>query len=228
LNHRVLVLNRSWTAVHVANVRRAISLVFRDLARIVDPETYATHDFPSWISTTALHHTDARSDRGNGHDQTPGNGNGNGRVSGNGHGKTNGYRYIHTPTMAVRVPDVIQLVEYNRIPRQEVQLSRRSIYERDKGTCQYCGRRVPISEYTMDHVLPRSRGGVTSWENIVVSCARCNARKGDRTPAEARMSLQSVPVKPKWATPLGIRLGQRMNASWKKFLHKNYWGKETA
>ena len=198
LNERVLVLNKSWIAVHVANVKRAVSLVFLDLARIVNTENFETHDFASWVHESA----------NNGHDPNA--------------------RYIRTPTLALQVPEVIRLTNYNRVPRQDVHLSRRSIYERDDGCCQYCGVRVPFSEYTLEHVVPRSRGGYTRWENAVVSCPRCNARKGNRTPAEADMTLRRHPVKPRCATPLGVRLGQGLRASWKKFLGEAYWDRDTA
>lgn len=102
-------------------------------------------------------------------------------------------RLVRTVRTAVAEPSVIRLTEYRRIPRPRRVLSRRNILLRDRHTCQYCGVAFPASQLTLDHVRPRSRGGDGSWENLVTSCGRCNTRKGDRTPDEARMPLLRAP-----------------------------------
>ena len=84
------------------------------------------------------------------------------------------------------------------INRARVRFSRLNIYARDRNTCQYCGRRPPRAELNLDHVIPRSRGGVTNWENVVCSCVPCNLKKGGRTPDEARMRLLRHPIRPRW------------------------------
>jgi 5-methylcytosine-specific restriction endonuclease McrA len=89
----------------------------------------------------------------------------------------------------IRVPRVILLVAYDRIPKRHVRFSRYNIYARDGNMCQYCGRHFPRTELNLDHVIPRSRGGMATWDNVVCSCHRCNRRKGGRTPEEAGMRL---------------------------------------
>jgi 5-methylcytosine-specific restriction endonuclease McrA len=100
---------------------------------------------------------------------------------------------VHSASQAVSVPSVIRLLEYRRIPRQTRSLSRKNILLRDRHTCQYCAQVFSPIELTLDHVIPRSRGGKSSWENLVTSCRRCNNCKGDRLPEEANMLLQRRP-----------------------------------
>lgn len=107
-------------------------------------------------------------------------------------------RMVRAVRTAVAEPSVIRLTEYRRIPPPRGAmarrgLSRRNILLRDRHTCQYCGVAYAASQLTLDHVRPRSRGGGGGWENLVTSCRRCNARKGDRTPEEARMPLLRAP-----------------------------------
>ena len=106
---------------------------------------------------------------------------------------------LHSARITMHAPSVIRLVEYIHIPYKSRSLSRKNILLRDHSTCQYCGRQFTPSELTLDHVLPRSRGGGNTWLNTVAACGRCNQRKGDRTPAEARMPLRWTPTAPGWA-----------------------------
>src|SRR5438270_9772617 len=96
---------------------------------------------------------------------------------------------IRTTRKRIRIPRVILLQAYDHLPRARVRFSRLNIYARDRNTCQYCGRRPKRPELNLDHVIPRSRGGVTSWENVLCSCVACNLRRGGGTPGEARMKL---------------------------------------
>jgi len=128
---------------------------------------------------------------------------------------------VNAVSMKLCVPEVITLNRYDRIPSGEITLSRRNIYKRDKFACQYCGVRLKSEDLTLDHVLPRSRGGETSWTNCVLACMECNKKKDNRTPKEAGMWLNKVPKKPGWSplysmTSLPIR-------SWKKFISEAYW-----
>jgi len=93
-----------------------------------------------------------------------------------------------------RLPEIIRLSKYVPRPYTDVVLSRRNIYLRDNHTCQYCGKAG--SNLTIDHVVPKSRGGADSWENMVVCCARCNNRKGSKTPEEAGLKLITLPYRP--------------------------------
>jgi 5-methylcytosine-specific restriction endonuclease McrA len=111
-----------------------------------------------------------------------------------------------------------------------VRFSRLNIYARDRNTCQYCGRRPPRAELNLDHVIPRSRGGVTSWENVVCSCVQCNLKKGGRTPDEAHMRLQRHPLRPRW-TPFfrGPPKSGAFYEQWLPFLTLSdmaYWNTE--
>jgi 5-methylcytosine-specific restriction endonuclease McrA len=100
---------------------------------------------------------------------------------------------VHSAAHSHRVPSVIRLLAYRHIPQQSRALSRKNILLRDRNTCQFCGRIFPSSELTLDHVVPRSRGGRSSWENLVACCYRCNNSKGDRTPEEAGIKLARKP-----------------------------------
>ncbi len=102
-------------------------------------------------------------------------------------------KVIHSANLALPVPAVIRLIEYRRVPRRTRTLSRKGILARDRNTCQYCLEECLPSKLTLDHIVPRSRGGGNLWENLVASCFSCNNRKGDRTPDEARMPLIRYP-----------------------------------
>lgn len=104
-------------------------------------------------------------------------------------------------TRALRLPRVVVLTAFEKLPRVRVRFSRLNIYARDEDTCQYCGRKRKRADLNLDHVVPRSQGGRTCWENVVCSCIECNLRKGGRTPAQAGIKLLREPVRPRW-TPL--------------------------
>jgi 5-methylcytosine-specific restriction endonuclease McrA len=108
-----------------------------------------------------------------------------------------------------RVPRVLHLLRYERTPRITVRLTRRNLMLRDSHQCQYCGRRPALRDLNVDHVVPRSRGGVDSWENLVISCRNCNLKKGRRTPDEAGMGLLRPPRQPRWTTAAHILLAAR-------------------
>ena len=103
--------------------------------------------------------------------------------------------WIRSVNFEIQVPRVIRLLRYDRLPKQGVHLNRRNVLARDGHQCQYCGRHFPIHQLSLDHVMPRSRGGPTTWENIVCACLACNVKKGGRTPHEAKMKLVRRPGK---------------------------------
>jgi 5-methylcytosine-specific restriction endonuclease McrA len=107
----------------------------------------------------------------------------------------------------LRIPRVIHLKRYERMPRVSIRLTRRNVMFRDAHECQYCGRRPPVRDLNIDHVLPRSRGGGDSWENLVTACRVCNLRKGWKTPEEANMRLARTPFRPKWSMVAQLLLG---------------------
>ena len=130
--------------------------------------------------------------------------------------EVNGDPFIRTVRMRVRMPEVIVLRSYDGLPTRTVAFGRRNLYRRDAYTCQYCGRRPGAADLTIDHVLPRSRGGKTTWENCVLACVDCNKRKANRPPEEAGMRLQRPPVAPHWSWD--VELGSRRRESWESFL----------
>jgi 5-methylcytosine-specific restriction endonuclease McrA len=135
-----------------------------------------------------------------------------------------GELFIRTGRLRLRVPEVVTLVDYDRVPDTRVTFSRRNIFKRDRYTCQYCGCQPGSEELTIDHVVPRSRGGVSSWENCVLACVACNKRKANRTPQEAGMRLRARPSRPSWR-PVYATHSQHIK-SWQKFLSEAYWNVE--
>ena len=133
-------------------------------------------------------------------------------------------REIHAISFTVRLPSVVRLLYLVRRPNGPVKFSRQNIYARDRYKCQYCGGRFATEELTYDHILPRSRGGRTAWENIVTCCIDCNRKKGGRTPGEACMKLIRKPSRPKWIPSIRITVGfKEVPESWRDYL---YWNVE--
>jgi 5-methylcytosine-specific restriction endonuclease McrA len=201
LDASVLVLNRVFMAVHVISVRRAFCLLCKDLAEVVSLEDgqFATYDFSQWSELSEL-----RSKLFKHEDDD----------------------WIRTPHSEIQAPRVIRLVSYDKVPRQTVKFNRRNIFARDHNQCQYCGRKFITSELSLDHVIPRSQNGQTTWENIVCACVDCNVRKGGRTPRQANMTLIRKPEKPKRSPVLNLKLTQKKYQSWQSFLDNAYWNVE--
>jgi 5-methylcytosine-specific restriction endonuclease McrA len=133
---------------------------------------------------------------------------------------------VNTVRFKIRVPKIIVLLFFDRMPKQEVKFTRHNIFERDRNTCQYCGKMFSREDLNLDHVVPRDRGGRMTWENIVCSCIKCNTRKANRTPVEAGMHLVRKPVKPKWRPTLHLTFSKRVHESWRHFLDLAYWNVE--
>jgi len=197
LTSSVLVLNRTYSAVHVIGVRRAFSLLCRQLAEVIHIEdgTYANYDFASWreVSEMRAQFKEPEQD------------------------------WIRSVNFEIQVPRVLRLLTYDRMPKQTIRFNRRNIFARDGNRCQYCGKKFPMSELSLDHVHPRSQGGETTWENIACCCVKCNVKKGGRTPEQANMHLIRLPVKPKRSPMLAVKLGNPKYESWKSFLDRAYW-----
>jgi 5-methylcytosine-specific restriction endonuclease McrA len=166
MSSSVLVLNATYEPLNVVSLRRAIVLLLKDKAEVVE-------------STE---------------------------------------RYIRARGLSLPEPQVIRLVYYVRVPYAlNVPLSRRAIMLRDDYTCQYCGALLTHDEATVDHVLPKSRGGVTAWDNVVCACQGCNARKGSRTLAEAKMVLLQPPSRPTYLA-LVLLVEAHDNHGWEKYI----------
>lgn len=129
---------------------------------------------------------------------------------------------LKTVTLRIRVPEVIVLTRYSGMPTQKATFSRRNLYKRDRNTCQYCGARPGTSELSIDHVVPRSRGGRSTWENCVLACVRCNGKKANRRPSEAEMHLLRRPVAPRWTPIMEVPVA-RVRHSWRRFVSERYW-----
>ncbi len=200
LDCNVLVLNRHYMAIRIVGARRAFSLLFRRLAEVVSLErgTYAGYDFQSWCDVSEY----KRNFEPDGHD------------------------WVSTVNFHIAVPRIIRLLFYDRLPRNDVKFNRRNIFARDKNLCQYCGKKFPTSELSLDHVTPRYMGGKSVWSNVVCACTNCNAKKGGRTPRQAGMTLIQKPQKPRHNPLVHIHLGHQRYRSWKQFLDHAYWSVE--
>jgi len=132
--------------------------------------------------------------------------------------------FIQAVSTRLRVPEVITLNRFDRLPTANVAFNRRNLFKRDRQTCQYCGTQPAADELTIDHIVPRAQGGLSSWTNCVLACVKCNHRKADRTPDQARMRLKHPPVQPGW-NPGYWRHTRRID-SWQKFVSDAYWNSE--
>ncbi|KXU35437.1 HNH endonuclease [Cephaloticoccus primus] len=198
LDQPVLVLNRLWQAVNVIAARRAFAILARGHAQVVynTEDDFRTFGLLDWIDFSAQ--------------QPP----------------REARELVRTPTRAIRLPRVILLSVFDRLPRKELKLTRNNVFERDKNTCQYCARVFPRDELNLDHVIPRDFGGRTTWENIVCSCIKCNSRKANRLPHQAGMRLIRKPTRPKWRPVISLVLGHQPHKEWKDFLDLAYWNIE--
>lgn len=191
-SHRTLVLNRVWQAVNIVGVKRAISLLFQGHAQAIDTAegTFQIYDAESWFALS---------------EEYPPRPN---------------QPCIHTIRMTLRIPKVLLLRYYDRLPAQEVKFCRQSVYERDDYRCQYCGKVFSAPKLNLDHVIPRHHGGKTTWENVVASCIHCNTRKADRLPHEAGMRLIRKPERPRWRPFVSTLAESEIDDEWHYFLGK--------
>src|SRR6185436_12041654 len=176
LNHQVLVLNRLWQAVNICTARRALTLLFEGHAHVVFSDPAGAFQTFNFSEWQDFSQQEPHPES------------------------------VHTVSFKIRLPRVIMLVMFDRLPKKEVKFTRLNIFERDKNTCQYCGCVFDRRDLNLDHVIPRDRGGPTSWENIVCSCIPCNTRKANQTPQEAGMHLIRKPKRPKWRPFVQVNL----------------------
>jgi 5-methylcytosine-specific restriction endonuclease McrA len=130
---------------------------------------------------------------------------------------------IVTPTLRVRIPRVILLVDFDRLPRHEVRFTRKNIFYRDRNRCQYCGHKFQTRDLNLDHVVPLSRGGKSTWDNVVCCCVTCNSRKGGHLPEDVGMRLIQTPTRPRWHPLVKISFTSSKYPVWKNFLDVAYW-----
>ncbi len=194
----VLVLNRLWQAVNVIAAKRAFSLVASGHAQIVhaEDERFEVFSMMDWMDFSR-HNPPIHE-----------------------------VEMVRTVKHSLRVPRVILLSVFDRVPKKELKLTRRNVFERDKYTCQYCALRKDSEDLNLDHVIPRHYGGKTTWENIVCSCIECNSRKSSRLPHEANMRLIRKPSTPKWRPVISLAARGKQHDDWKHFLDVAYWNVE--
>lgn len=135
---------------------------------------------------------------------------------------------VRTPSYQLRVPSVVKLLEFDRLPHKEVRYSRQNIYERDRFTCQYCGQKFDKRELNLDHVIPQSLGGKSDWKNIVCSCIPCNTRKANLTPSQAGMRLLKTPTKPMWRPFVAVKIERVQKPDWKPYMDIAGWHVEVS
>lgn len=164
MNYSVLVLNQNYEPLNVCNVRRAIVLLDKDKAEVLE------HN----------------------------------------HG------FIHSPSRTIPLPSVIRLIYLIHRPRPRLRLSRKEVFARDNYTCQYCGAKT--RDLTLDHVMPRHRGGLHVWENVLTACKPCNHRKRNHTPEEAHMHPTRRPYRPKANLFFIFHQHFQAQEEWMKFL----------
>jgi 5-methylcytosine-specific restriction endonuclease McrA len=201
LDASVLVLNKLFMAIHIISVRRAFVLLCKDLAEVVSQEDgqFSTYDFQTWREVSEFRAKFFRQEDDD---------------------------WVRTASSEIQVPRVIRLLGYEKLPKQTVKFNRRNIFARDHNQCQYCGKKFPTTELSLDHIVPRSQGGRSTWENIVCACISCNVKKGGRTPKQAHMTLVRKPEKPKRSPLLNLKLTLTKYQSWKTFLENAYWSVE--
>lgn len=182
------MLNRLWQPVNTCSARRALTLVYLGHAQIVHID--ADQNFLTHDFESWIELSDA----------APGG------------------ELVRTVMRVLRVPRIIVLSLFDKLPRKEVKFTRENIFLRDQHTCQYCGIRFESRELNIDHVIPRDKGGKTTWENVVCSCVPCNTRKGNKLPREARMVPIREPRAPRWR-PFSSSLGPAVpHESWRHFI----------
>ena len=200
LESSVLVLNKFFMALHVISAKRAFVLLCKEAAEVisVDDGKFSSYNFETWKDVSLYKVKSGLPDEDN-------------------------TSWVRTVSFEIAVPKIIRLLFYEKLPQSNVKFNRRNIFARDENKCQYCGRRFPTSELSLDHIVPKAYNGNTTWTNIVCACTDCNKKKGGRTPIQARMKLIRKPVKPKHSPILSLKLCSDKYRSWKQFLDEAYW-----
>ena len=192
LDSSVLVLNRYYMAMHLVPLRRALLLLYRNTAEVIDRENehYVNYDFTSWCQLSVL-----QDELGEGHSE-----------------------WIRLVRQRLLIPRIVRLTRFDRVYHQQLRFNRRNLFARDKQRCQYCWKQLTLSQMSLDHVVPRSQGGDTNWENIVCCCVKCNTAKGNRTPKQANMELRQHPQKPALHPQVTLEENSAHYSLWKTFL----------
>jgi len=189
IKYDTLILNKHWAPIHIVDWKRTVNLMYQGIGQALDND-FMAYTFESWLE----------------YSKQP-------RVL------DDGYMFVNSPNLKVAIPDIIVLKEYGNFNVREVKFSRENTFHRDKFRCMYCGDQFRRDDLTIDHIIPKSRGGTNSWKNVVACCKPCNHKKADRTPKEAGIKLLSPPTEPQWHTPLNKAAGRPdIRPAWKNFL----------
>lgn len=194
LKSSVLILNKYFLAVQVSTVQNAVSALFTGKARVIN-ELYDSFDFKRWIDYTSENKS-------------------NSEVTGKYIGT------INSPSISILAPQVIIFPDckYTSPLIKAVKYSRKNIFHRDNHICQYCNKKFKANELNIDHIVPRSRGGSNSWNNLVTSCISCNAKKDNSLLSEIGWKLTKEPKEPEWKSHIGKPFSMIKRKYWKNFL----------
>lgn len=188
LNINVLVLNKLWQPIQTCTVKRAVKLLCLGHAQVVEAEGEMKYQTHD-LGSWVEASAQALADEA-----------------------------IRSVSFAMRIPKVIVLAIYDRLPTKEVKFTRHNVFLRDHYTCQYCERVFAEQDLNLDHVVPRDKGGITRWDNIVTSCFGCNNRKANKLPREANMYPATAPKAPRWRPLFGFRRKGSVLKAWENFL----------
>lgn len=193
LNSPILVLNKRWHPIHVMKAKDALSKAVNENAMFMDETDSVLYSWEDWVD---LFSQDLEYEGGD-------------------------FKYIAAGKYKVRLPEIIVLNKYDKIPKVDIKLTRRNLLIRDKFTCQYTFKKLSLKDATIDHVIPRAQGGKTTWDNVVICDWRINSKKANRTPKEAGLPWPK-PKKPNWH-PLFSHFVQQRPKSWEPYINTSEW-----
>lgn len=194
LQESVLALNKEYLAIAVIAAKDAISNLFTGKASVIT-ESYELYSFEEWAKITKVFESDEEVST---------------RYAG----------ILRSPSIEIFVPQVVIFTEseYTSPHVANMRFSRRNILQRDHNKCQYCGNALRASEASIDHIIPKSKGGMNTWQNLVTACIYCNAKKGDKLLSEIGWKLLQQPTEPQWKSHIGTPFNQVKKEYWKNFL----------
>jgi len=189
-SYDTLVLNKLYIPIHIVSWKRSVSLLYQEIARSLDQDLIP-YSYEDWVVYSNLP----------GFDETY-------------------YKFVQSSSVRLAIPDILVLRDYKLIPKRDIKFTRENVFHRDNQKCAYCGRKFKMSDLTIDHIVPKSKGGNNSWKNTISSCKSCNNKKADRTPKEAGMRLLFQPTEPRWVDSFSkITKNPNIRPTWLKFLN---------
>lgn len=184
-----LLLNKLYIPIHIIDWKRSINLLYAKEARSLDQDLLP-YNFEDWVTLCNMPDFDDTY-----------------------------YHYVNSVSLKVAVPDILVLHDYKLVPRRDIKFTRENVFHRDDSKCAYCGKKFKRDELTIDHIIPKSKGGDNSWRNTISSCKICNNKKADRTPKEAGMKLLFHPTEPKWTDALSKAAARpNLRPNWLTFM----------